>query len=167
MVQYVSGTNCGHHGQNGQRHAQRHAQRQLWYKKPLILFTRETPYHIFIFPAGRARAARARAAKVCEANQQCHFKSSRCGMKCYARIPAAEQFPWNLRCLTAPSMPHREPIKWNLWYAYNHAGGFLYYSSICKENSQDSKNLFTGMFWERLTTEFDFGLARHWQKSCL
>ena len=36
-------------------------QLQLWYKKPPILFTRESPYHIFIFPARRVHAARARA----------------------------------------------------------------------------------------------------------
>ena len=131
MVQYVSGTNCGHHGQNGQRHAQR----QLWYKKPLILFTRETPYHIFIFPAGRARAARARAAHVSEANQQCHFKSSRCGMKllctdsCRRTVPMEP--PMSNRSIDAKSETYMS-IKWNLWYAYNHVGGFLYRSNAAR-----------------------------------
>jgi hypothetical protein len=33
-----------------------HARLLLCYKKPPNLFTRDTPYHIFIFPARRARA---------------------------------------------------------------------------------------------------------------
>jgi len=158
MVQYVSGTNYGH--------GQRHAQRQLWYKKPLILFTRETPYHIFIFPAGRARAARAPPRYLRQINSAI-LKVPDAAWNCYARIPGCRRTVPMEPPMSNSSMPHREPIKWNPWYAYNPAGGFLYYSSICKETRKIRKVLFTRMFWERLTTEFDFGLARHWQKSCL
>ena len=135
MVQYVSGTNCGHHGQNGQRHAQR----QLWYKKPLILFTRETPYHSFIFPAGRARAARAPPRYLRQINSAI-LKVPDAAWNCYARIPGCRRTVPMEPPMSNSSMPHREPIKWNPWYAYNPAGGFLYYSSICRGNSQDSKS---------------------------
>ena len=104
---------------------------------PYFIYARD-PVSYFIFPAGRARAARAPPRYLRQINSAI-LKVPDAAWNCYARIPAAEQFPWNLRCLTAPSMPHRDAIKWNLWYAYNHAWGFLYYSSICKENSQDSK----------------------------
>jgi hypothetical protein len=33
---------------------------QLWYKKPPYKYTREGAYHIFIFPARRARALKIR-----------------------------------------------------------------------------------------------------------
>ena len=107
---------------------------------PYFIYARD-PVSYFYFPRG-PRACRARAAKVSEANQQCHFKSSRCGMKllctdsCRRTVPMEP--PMSNRSIDATSETYMA-IRWNLWYAYNHAGGFLYYSSICKENSQDSK----------------------------
>ena len=71
MVQYLSGMDCGHHCDN---QSKAHSKAAMIQEAPYFIYARD-PYHIF------ALMPRARAAKVSEANQQCHFKSSQCGMK--------------------------------------------------------------------------------------
>jgi hypothetical protein len=61
-----------HFGRNGTSNSTTEAA-AIWYIKPPSKYTREGSCHIFIFPARRARAEN-------KANQQCHFKSSRCPM---------------------------------------------------------------------------------------
>jgi hypothetical protein len=67
-----------------------------------LKYTREGSYHIFIFPARRARVEN-------QANKQCHFKSSRWCIdplgtdSCRGTVPMEPP-------MSNGSMRHREPI---------------------------------------------------------
>jgi hypothetical protein len=73
-----------------------HAHAAMVQEAPLKIYARGVVSYFYFSRAPLARAEN-------KANQQCHFKSSRWRIRIRkARIPTAEQFPWNLRCLTDP-----------------------------------------------------------------
>ena len=73
-----------------------------------LFYLRARPRIRFLFFPRAARVPRARAAHVSEANQQYHFKSSRCGMKLLCTDSCRRTVPMEPP-ISNGSMRHREP----------------------------------------------------------
>ena len=85
---------------------------------PLKIYAREGSYHIFIFPARRARAEN-------KANQQCHFKSSRCRMELLDTDSCRGTVPMETP-MSNSSMRHQNPDLDFDDTGHFLAGGFMY-----------------------------------------
>ena len=98
MVQYLSGMDCGH--------PVAIMVKGSYDTRSLLFYLRARPRIIF------SRSWHARAAKVSEANQQFHFKSSQCGMKllCTDSWLPPTTVPMDPPMSNSSMLPHREPI---------------------------------------------------------
>ena len=72
------------------------------------LFIRETPYHIFMFPARRARAPPSDLRQINSAILKVPGAAWSCSLDTYVRIPASEQFRVPMEPpMSNSSMQHR------------------------------------------------------------